>query len=245
MKVYCFYPKRKQLLLLGIGLLAALTFFIRLGRENTQATIKPVYQGNEKEKTICLMVNVFWGEQYIQPMLDIFKQEGIPATFFIGGTWAKDFPDLVKEIAAAKQEIGSHGYAHPHPDNLSKTDNIKDIKKAEEIIYKTTGKRPLLYAPPYGEKGPSVLKAAEETGYKFILWSVDTIDWQKPDPSVIVQRVLGKAHNGAFVLMHPTAPTVQALPTIIKDLKQKGYKFVTVGQALKELPPDQGEGQKK
>jgi len=79
-----------------------------------------------------------------------------------------------------------------------------------------------------------VLQVAEELGYQTVLWSIDTIDWQRPGPQVIRDRVSGKAHNGGIVLMHPTAPTVEALPGIIDDLQGRGYKLITVGEMVRK-----------
>lgn len=216
------------ILLIGLGILAT--------GEKHQRVLVPIYQGNDSEKKIALACNVFWGEEYIPRMLEVLKENDVKVTFFAGGTWVEDFPGLLRDMDSAGHEIGSHGYSHPHPDGLSKSGNLNDMEKAEKLICDTINKRPKLYAPPYGEKGASVLKAAEEKGYSFILWSVDTIDWQRPSPEIIVQRVIGKVHNGAIVLMHPTAPTVKALPVIIKELKKEGYQFVTVGELIKNLP---------
>ncbi|MCL5780362.1 MAG: polysaccharide deacetylase family protein [Firmicutes bacterium] len=218
-------------------------FFIGLGilatREKYERVLAPIYQGSDQEKKIALTCNVFWGEEYIPKMLEVLEDQQVKITFFAGGIWVRDFPELLKKMDAAGHEIGSHGYSHPHPDRLSKSGNLKDMQRAEKLIYDTINKRPKLYAPPYGERGPAVLKAAEEQGYTFILWSIDTIDWQRPSPDVIIRRVVDKAHNGAIVLMHPTAPTVKALPVIIKQLKKEGYEFVTVGEMIENLPAEQ------
>lgn len=195
---------------------------------------QPVYQGNSAQKEIALTVNVFWGEEYIPQMLDILRQKNVKATFFLGGTWVKKYPELAARIAVEGHVIGNHGYSHPHPDRLSKSENMKEIKRADEIIVQATGVKPKLFAPPYGERGPSVLQAADEASYRTILWSVDTVDWQLPPPDVVVRRVVDKAHNGAIVLMHPTAPTIKALPEIIDNLNEKGFQLVTVTKLLEE-----------
>lgn len=196
---------------------------------------QPIYQGSPRHREIALTVNVFWGEEYIPQMLDILRQSNVKATFFLGGTWVKKYPELASRIAGEGHEIGSHGYSHPHPDRLSKSENLREMQKAEDIIYRATGARPRLFAPPYGERGPSVLEAADDASYTTILWSIDTVDWQLPPPDVIVQRVAGRAHNGAIVLMHPTAPTVKALPEIIQRLKKEGYQLVTVSKLLEGM----------
>ena len=66
------------------------------------------------------------------------------------------------------------------------------------------------------------------------MWSVDTIDWQKPSPEVLKQRVLSKLHPGAFILMHPTESTAQSLETLIINMKQKDLHVVTVSEAVDE-----------
>lgn len=223
------------LFLAGAALLLFVSGMIIIRDTETVVYSHPIYQGSSRNKEIALTVNVFWGEEHIPQMLDILKENNVKATFYLGGTWVKKFPELAARIAREGHEIGSHGYSHPHPDQLSKSANLRDIQKAEDIIYQATGIRPRLFAPPYGERGPSVLQAADEASYTTILWSVDTIDWQLPPPEVVVDRVVQKAHNGAIVLMHPTAPTVKALPQIIQKLKKEGYQLVTVPKLLEGL----------
>jgi len=223
----------KYLLLLSIGVIISWVVYSR-EHVTASAVMEPIYQGDQNVKAMALTCNVFWGEEYIGQMLQILQQENVKATFFIGGTWAEKFPQLVKKISDQGHEIGSHGYSHPHPDNISVQENMQDISKAEKIIFDITDKKPHLYAPPYGERGPAVLEAAGELGYSTVLWSIDTIDWQRPAPEVITNRVLNKMANGAIVLMHPTAPTVNALPGMIGSLKEQGYQLTTVGELLKQ-----------
>lgn len=195
---------------------------------------QPIYSGLADKKEIALTFNVFWGQEYVPGILDILKENGVQATFFLGGTWVEQYPALAREIATSGQEIESHGYSHPHVDNLSEDANFREIKKAEGIIVKYTGEKPSFFAPPYGERGPAVLSAAEMAGYRTVLWTTDTIDWQLPDPSVIVRRVTQGAAPGCIVLMHPTAPTLHALPTIIAELKRRGYRLVDLDTMLGE-----------
>ncbi|HEX3012201.1 MAG TPA: hypothetical protein VHQ70_09260 [Syntrophomonadaceae bacterium] len=75
-----------------------------------------------------------------------------------------------------------------------------------------------------------------DIGYKLILWSVDTIDWQRPSPYIIVNRVMKKVHNDAIILMHPTEPTLKALPDMLKQLSEEEYKMVTIDKVLVKKP---------
>jgi probable sporulation protein (polysaccharide deacetylase family) len=239
---FLFFRKGRLFLALGTALvvLIAVGQYWHRAPEPVKAAMAPVYQGNELEKKAALTFNVVWGEEYVPQILDILKTNKATATFYIGGQWAEDFPVLTGQMAREGHEIGNHGYSHPHPDQLSVSANIDEIKKTDEILLKLTGSKPSLFAPPYGERGDAVLKAAKEAGYRTILWSIDTIDWQRPDPSVVTRRVTGKIHNGAIILMHPTAPTVNALPQIIAELKQQGYEMVNVSTLLQGLKTNNG-----
>ncbi len=224
----------RKVFVLIIFVFILLLIMSRICGGEVPATAEPLYQGDADKKEMALTCNVFWGEEYIGPMLEILTEKDVKITFYIGGTWAEKFPELVKEIQSRGHEIGSHGYAHPHPDRISREENIRDITRAQDVIEDITGKKPNLYAPPYGERGDVVLQVAEELGYRTVLWSIDTIDWQRPAPQVLRERVSGKAHNGGIVLMHPTAPTVEALPGIIDDLHGRGFKLITVGEMIRK-----------
>lgn len=197
--------------------------------------MEPVYCGTTEENNVALAINVDWGEDIIPGMLETLAEERVEATFFVTGRFAEKFPDIVVQIAEAGHEVSNHGYAHPHPDQLSVEQNKKDIIKAEQVLESLIGEKPMLYAPPYGECGESVLTAAEQCGYTTILWTADTIDWEEPAPSqeVLVQRVTGdKLQKGAILLMHPKSHTAEALDDIIEAIRDKGYTCVKVSEVL-------------
>jgi peptidoglycan/xylan/chitin deacetylase (PgdA/CDA1 family) len=198
-----------------------------------QPAPEPIYHGDTGQKTAALTCNVDWGEEILPGMLDLFQAKKVKVTFFVTGRFADKFPDLVKKMAAAGHEIGNHGYEHFHPDQFSREENADEILKAEKALMKAAKKASKLYAPPYGESGARVLLGAADCGYRTILWSIDTVDWQKPEPETIVNRVLDKMQGGDIILMHPTESTLQALPTIIDRLRQDGYRLVTVSEMLK------------
>lgn len=193
----------------------------------------PVFQGNSARPQVALACNVFWGEEYLPAMLKTLDENDVRITFFIGGSWANKYPEILKDLANRGHELGNHTYSHPHPNNLSKEQNKEQITKTEELVFTHTGLRTNLYAPPYGEYNNTVLLAAQELNYTTIMWSIDTIDWKRPPPEVLKDRVLKKLHNGAIILMHPTAPTAQALPSLIAEIKNRGYTIVKVSDIIK------------
>jgi probable sporulation protein (polysaccharide deacetylase family) len=196
------------------------------------ALAEPYRSGSADSQYVSLAVNVDWGEEYLPDMLNILAENNIHITFFITGRWCNNNPQLAKSLADAGHEIGNHGYSHASPNASSKEQIIDEIIRTEQAVEQATGLKTTLYAPPSGEDEEHVLQAAEEAGYDTILWSVDTIDWQKPPADKIVERVIGKLHGGAIILAHPTASTLEALPILIEKIQAEGYAFVPVSENL-------------
>ncbi|WP_113929937.1 polysaccharide deacetylase family protein [Bacillus sp. P14.5] len=194
----------------------------------------PIYRGNPEKPMASFIINVAWGNEYIPDMLATLKKHQVYATFFLEGRWVKENPELAKMIAESGHEIGNHSYSHPKMETLSPEKIREEISKTNEIIEATTGRRVNLFGPPSGGFNEEVVKIADEHKMKTILWSVDTIDWQKPSPSVIVERVTTKLHNGALILMHPTSSTSSALPALITAIKKEELRIGTVSSLLKE-----------
>ncbi len=200
----------------------------------TQANFSPYYRGDPEKAQVSLMVNVDWGNEYIPSMLETFKHYEIQTSWFLTGNWAEKFPDLAAKIANAGHEIGNHGGWHGMASQMS-SEQVRDlILSGEDKIMDVTGQKPMLFAPPAGDFKSETVAVAAELGYKTILWTVDTVDWQRPAPTVIIDRVVSRISNGAFVLMHPTQPTADALPLIIEQLQKRGFSILPVSQILNQ-----------
>jgi probable sporulation protein (polysaccharide deacetylase family) len=193
-----------------------------------------IYRGNPNKPVVSFLINVAWGNEYIPDMLETLKKHKVNATFFLEGRWVKENPDLAKMIVDAGHEVGNHSYTHPNMKTLSSELVREQLIKTNDVIEAATGKKPTLFAPPSGNYRDEVVKIADELGMKTIMWSVDTIDWQKPQPHVLVQRVMGKVHPGAMILMHPTSPTAQSLERLILSIKQKELSIDNVSTLLNE-----------
>jgi len=198
--------------------------------DNTTKTA--IYSGNTKNANVSLMVNVYWGTEYVDEMLTIFKENDVKTTFFVGGMWVLDNEALVKKIQAEGHEIANHGYKHKDQKKLSYEQAKTEIQTTDTLIKQITGQKMTLFAPPSGAYSEQTITIAEELGYKTIMWSKDTIDWRDHDQSLITTRATKNIKNGDLVLMHPTAATVQALPNIIKTIKQQGLNITTVSKCL-------------
>jgi len=193
-----------------------------------------IYRGHPEKPMVAFIINVAWGNEYIPQMLDTLKKHRVKATFFLEGRWVKNHPDMAKMIVDAGHEVGNHSYSHPDLRTMSKEAIRAELEKTNSVIEATTGIKCKWFAPPSGSYREDVVKVAHELGMKTIMWSVDTIDWQKPSPSVIVERVMSKIHPGAMVLMHPTESTSKALDTLIRSIKQRDYAISNVSTLLDE-----------
>jgi peptidoglycan/xylan/chitin deacetylase (PgdA/CDA1 family) len=114
----------------------------------------------------------------------------------------------------------------------------EQLVKTNDVIEATTGQKPSLFAPPSGSYRQEVVDIASELNMETIMWSVDTIDWQKPAPDVLIERVISKVHPGALILMHPTESTAKSLDTLISKIKDKHLRIGSVTNLLSEKRVD-------
>ncbi len=191
----------------------------------------PIYKGSSNDK-VSLMVNVYWGTEYVVPMLDVFESYEIKTTFFLGGSWVEKNHEVAREIVAHGHEIGNHGYFHKDHKKIGRSGNRSEIENCHKIVKAILGVDMDLFAPPSGSFSVDTLDIAEEIGYNTIMWSLDTIDWRDKDVSLIVKRATEKAVGGDMILMHPTKETLEALPIILEKLKDKGLGVSTVSEVL-------------
>lgn len=245
MRVYYFSKKSLIITAVVLVLLMAVIGWGMLRQPPALTTTdirEPIFQGNSGAKAVAITVNVDWGEEYIPEMLKQFKTANAQATFFVTGRWAEKNPDLLKQMAQAGHSIQNHGYRHLHFNSLSPQQGSAEIKKAEQVIQGIIGTKTRYFASPYGEFNANVVTAAANLDYQLIMWSVDTVDWKRPLPETIVSRVMKKVHNDAIILMHPTEPTVKALPEMLKQLQAEKYQMLTIDKIVldKSAQPDQG-----
>ena len=174
---------------------------------------------------------------YSDKILDILKQNKVKATFFELGEQSLEFPKVEQRIVREGHQIASHSVSHPYFPNMSAQEqrqeiesSLSDIKKASDVSTRT-------FRAPYGAFGVDEWKNNATLIDRNVLWDVDTLDWKRPGEKQITKEVVDYVHNGAVVLMHSgggdRSQTVKALPEIIKQLKKKGYSFVTIDELCK------------
>lgn len=192
----------------------------------------PVFRGHPDKNMVALLINVSWGEEYIPSMIKSLSEENIKANFFIDGAFARDYTHLVQMIEEEGHVIGSHGYGHKDMSTLSKSQTKNNLEMADEFLFALTKEKVKYFAPPSGSFTTSTVEAAYEMGMDTILWTVDTIDWKNPTKEVLINRVMGRIHNGATILMHPTAVTAESLPSLIQAIKKEKYRIGSLPSLL-------------
>ena len=168
-------------------------------------------------------------------LLDMLKERGIKATFFLIGKSAATWPDVVKRIVAEGHEVANHTWDHQQLTHLKESRVIEELQSTHDAIVKGCGTAPIMYRPPYGAASIGQKKMIHDHfQYPTILWDVDPEDWKAPRSAAKVHdEVLKQTRPGSIILCHDIHPTtVDAMPSTLDDLIAKGYQFVTVTQLI-------------
>ena len=203
-----------------------------------------VKEGADRGRDIALTFDDGPGP-YTPGVLSVLERSHVHATFFVIGKMLRYFSaSTVREIKDG-DVIGDHTETHPQMALLSAHEQHEQLFEQIARIELLGGPRPVLFRPPYGSFNATTMRELHRLHLLMTLWSVDTGDYLQPGISVIVQRVLAGAHPGAIVLMHDAGgtrtETIEALPTVIDDLRARGYRLVTVPQLLHDDPPPPGQ----
>lgn len=191
-----------------------------------------LYKGRSQKGSISLTFDDGPHPLYTQSILEILKINNIKATFFLTGTEAEKYPQLVKEIADNGHEIGNHNYSHRHIKRMGYKEIAGEIQQTNRIIQNITGSRPKFYRPPYGELNMSLLCSVFFKKMTLVLWSVDSNDSNDKSPTGIRER-LKIVKPGDILLLHTDYPhTVAALPYLIEDIRESGFECVSISKIM-------------
>ena len=173
-------------------------------------------------------------------LLDLLASHHIKATFFEIGQNVVEHPEITARAAQEGHEIGNHSWSHPNFGKMSDDGVRRELRKTDDAIRAATGASPTLLRPPYGSITERQKKwIAAEFGYKTVLWDVDPLDWKRPGPAAVCNRIVRNTRAGSIVLSHDIHPgTIEAMPATIEQLEGKGFKFVTVSELISMALPE-------
>ncbi|MFS8096644.1 polysaccharide deacetylase family protein [Lentzea alba] len=173
-----------------------------------------------------------------QEVLDTLNEEQIKATFFLMGRDLHQHPDLGKAIAQAGHEIGNHTYNHKRMVGVTPSTVAKEIEDTDAQIKKTGYSGEIHFRPPNGKKLFALPHYLSNHNRKTIMWDVEPDSAGTPTAQQIEQDVLDQTKPGSIILLHPMyasrSETRQALKPIIQELKERGFRFVTVSALLNQ-----------
>lgn len=204
-----------------------------------------VYRAPVNEKIVALTFDDGPSPIWTPKILEALKKAGVKATFFILGEHALRYPEIIKRIAGDGHEIGNHTYDH-HVLIYYKMEELeREIKDTEKIIKDITGRTTVYFRPPKAWLTNEEKQKIKAMGYKIILWSLNSKDWVTFDDKYIIRYILRNIRPGDIILFHDSGgvftaeggdrhETVKAIPRLAEELKEKGYKFVTITELLKK-----------
>ena len=223
---------KKQHIMLALCVIIATTLLVTgsVSIVASQNRKLPIHCVQTDKKQIAISFDAAWGNDDTQTLIDILKEYNVPATFFVVGAWVDKYPESVKALSDAGHRIENHSNTHPHMPQLSTEQIVNELESCNNKIKAVTGRCPTLLRVPYGDYDNAVLETTESIGMYTIQWDVDSLDWKDhATADSICKRVTSKVKNGSIVLFHNDADhTPEALPNILKCLKDEGYEFVFI-----------------
>ncbi|MFM8363546.1 MAG: polysaccharide deacetylase family protein [Verrucomicrobiota bacterium] len=199
--------------------------------------------GGHGPERVCLSFDDGPDPRWTPQILDILKERGVKAAFFVVGKNAELHPDLIRRIADEGHEIGNHSFTHSNLAALPESMVKVELNATQRLIESLIGKSTTLFRPPYNaDSHPSdaaelaPIRVAESLGYMTVLENIDPCDWQEPAPGELLRRIKEQRHSGNIILLHDSggdrSSTVAALPAILDYLEERGDKIVSLSELV-------------
>lgn len=191
------------------------------------------------EKTVALTFDDGPDPATTPAVLENLAKHDVKATFFVVGQRSQAHPQLLKSISAAGHELGNHSYSHPDFNRISGPEIRTEITQTNKIIEKITGQQPVLFRPPGGYLSNEMIRITQEEKVKVAYWSweTDSKDWRNNNSKSIADYVTSHIAPGQIIILHDGGKngliTARAVDLMITQIKEKGYRFVPMGELMK------------
>ena len=204
-----------------------------------------IYADLSGDKVIYFTFDNGYEQGYTAQILDVLKENKVPATFFVTGHYVKSEPELVKRMVDEGHIIGNHSYHHPDFTTMSKDEIKKELDMLEQAVAEVSDQQEMMYLrPPRGTFNENTLKWTSELGYVHVFWSLAFKDWETDKQrgwKYAYDEIVNQAHPGAIVLLHTVSKdNAAALDKAIRHLKEEGYQFKSLDELMMktELPKE-------
>ena len=194
----------------------------------------------DDDKVIYLTFDAGYENGNVAKILDVLKEEKVPAAFFVLDNLITQNKALVMRMLDEGHLVCNHTSKHLDVTKCKNIDEFKrELESLENVFKEVTGKEmPKYFRPPEGKFSEKSMQYASELGYKTIFWSFAYADWDngaQPSLDVAKEKILANVHNGEIMLLHPTSATNAAiLADVIRELKAQGYRFGTLDELTNE-----------
>ena len=167
-------------------------------------------------------------------VLDVLKKHNTKATFFCIGKNVEKHPEILKKIIAEGHLVGNHSYDHSRLFDFYRKDKlVEEIVRTDALIEKISGKKTILFRPPFGVTNPSIKRALEVTKHHVIGWNIRSLDGIIKNEKLVFNRIKNLISPGGIVLLHDTSlQSVKALEQLLQFIEENEYKVVSLEQLL-------------
>ncbi len=198
------------------------------------------YMADGDEKVLYLTFDCGYENGNTEPILDALKAHNAPATFFVVGHFLESAPDIVRRMAEEGHTVGNHTYHHPDMSKISdETSFRKEMEDTANLFKEVTGTdMAMYYRPPQGKYNTANLQMAKDLGYTTFFWSLAYVDWNvddQPSHEEAMEKLMGRIHPGAIVLLHSTSKTNgEILDEVLTKWEEMGYTFRPLSDFVEE-----------
>ena len=198
-----------------------------------------VTRGSGERRAVALTFDDVPDPRYTPQVLDILARHRVRATFFVVGSRAVKHPALVRRMVREGHLIANHSYSHALFRKSSMYRFQEEIDRTDRILAKLSGYRPRFIRPPYGEITPRQVEWSRRRGYIIANWDVDSVDWRQIPKHRVLANIRKTLQPGSIILQHAgggygqdLSGSVEALTPLIRMLRAKGYRIVTLDELL-------------
>ncbi|TLV03554.1 polysaccharide deacetylase family protein [Dyadobacter luticola] len=194
-----------------------------------------------KTKGIALTFDDGPNPETTPKVLEILKEKGVKATFFVIGKNAILYPDLLRQIHEEGHVIANHSFSHHYLIGFFSSKKLKnDLAHCNEVIRDVIGKTPLFFRPPFGVTNPRYASVLKELQLDSIGWSLRSLDTRANNKYQIINKIISELNARDIILLHDHLQvTADSLADIIEHCQQKGHKIVPLHQLIQKEPYDQ------
>ena len=234
----------------------SVSFYAKRNTEHRQPTLDPMFSYIEEydayyvdkahgddcdERVLYLTFDAGYENGNIERILDVLKEENVPAAFFVLENLIRRDTALVRRMRDEGHLVCNHTMHHLDMSKITDPGKFqKELEDLEALFLETTGKEmPKFYRPPQGTYSEKNLEMAQNLGYKTVFWSLAYVDWnndKQPTAEYAFGKLLPRTHNGAVVLLHSTSSTNAAiLDELLTKWEQMGYRFAPITELFSEI----------